>query len=175
MENKAVCIQPGELIVGERGPAPKATPTYREVCCHSLEDLEILDSREKVSFSVDERTRDLFRDRFIPFWRGRSLRDLRPDLAGDLVRVVERAMAAVESAFREIGVEVGLITTRLFALVPRSAGAGLPVLLIQVEGGFLAVLLLEGGDALPHLRGRELVTSATGTAHRCCEKQHSGS
>jgi pyruvate formate-lyase/glycerol dehydratase family glycyl radical enzyme len=76
MENKAVCIQPGELIVGERGPAPKATPTYPEVCCHSLEDLEILDSREKVSFSVDERTRDLFRDRFIPFWRGRSLRDL---------------------------------------------------------------------------------------------------
>jgi formate C-acetyltransferase len=76
MENKAVCILPGELIVGERGPGPKATPTYPEVCCHSLQDLEILDSREKVSFDADERTHELFRDRFIPFWEGKSLRDL---------------------------------------------------------------------------------------------------
>ena len=27
MEHKTVCINDGELIVGERGPAPKATPT----------------------------------------------------------------------------------------------------------------------------------------------------
>lgn len=58
---------------------------------------------------------------------------------------IERAMAAVESTFREIGVEVGLITTRLFALVPRSTSSGLPVLVIQVESGFLSALLLEGG------------------------------
>jgi pyruvate formate-lyase/glycerol dehydratase family glycyl radical enzyme len=76
MENKAICILDGELIVGERGPAPKATPTYPEVCCHTLEDLETLDSREKVSFAVDDETRDVFRDRFIPFWTGRSLREL---------------------------------------------------------------------------------------------------
>jgi formate C-acetyltransferase len=76
MEHKAICILEGELIVGERGPTPKATPTYPEVCCHSLIDLEILDSREKVSFAVDHATRDAFRDRFIPYWQGRSLRDL---------------------------------------------------------------------------------------------------
>ncbi|UCC75232.1 MAG: glycyl radical protein [Gemmatimonadota bacterium] len=76
MENKAICILDGELIVGERGPAPKATPTYPEVCCHSLEDLETLDTREKVSFAVDEGTRSVFRDRLIPFWEGRSLRGL---------------------------------------------------------------------------------------------------
>ncbi len=76
LENKAVTIRPGELIVGERGPGPKATPTYPEVCCHSLHDLEILDTRGKVSFRVDERTRALFEERFIPFWRGRSIRDL---------------------------------------------------------------------------------------------------
>ncbi|MHC4509235.1 MAG: pyruvate formate lyase family protein, partial [Planctomycetota bacterium] len=28
MEHKTICINDGELIVGERGPAPKATPTY---------------------------------------------------------------------------------------------------------------------------------------------------
>ena len=38
LENKEICINDGELIVEERGPAPKATPTYTEVCCHSLED-----------------------------------------------------------------------------------------------------------------------------------------
>ncbi|MCK5700478.1 MAG: hypothetical protein KAI29_04970, partial [Cyclobacteriaceae bacterium] len=31
MENKSICINDGELIVGERGPAPKATPTYPEI------------------------------------------------------------------------------------------------------------------------------------------------
>ena len=52
MEHKSVCINDGELIVGEKGPFPKATPTYPELCCHSLSDLEILDSREKISYSV---------------------------------------------------------------------------------------------------------------------------
>lgn len=47
LENETICINPGELIVGERGPEPKATPTYPELCCHSLEDLEILNSRGK--------------------------------------------------------------------------------------------------------------------------------
>src|SRR5512135_1279949 len=75
MERKALCILPGELIVGERGPAPKATPTYPELCCHSLEDLDILDSREKIAFAVDDRAREAYRDSVIPFWRERSMRD----------------------------------------------------------------------------------------------------
>src|SRR5512137_33240 len=45
MEHKAVYLGDGELIVGEKGPAPKATPTYPELCCHSLADLDLLDSR----------------------------------------------------------------------------------------------------------------------------------
>ena len=72
--HKALCILPGELIVGERGPAPKATPTYPELCCHTLEDLDILDSREKISFAVDQRARDAYRDEVIPYWRERSMR-----------------------------------------------------------------------------------------------------
>jgi trans-4-hydroxy-L-proline dehydratase len=34
MKNKSLWIGDGELIVGERGPAPKATPTYPEICLH---------------------------------------------------------------------------------------------------------------------------------------------
>lgn len=75
LENKEICINEDELIVGERGPAPKATPTYPEICCHSLQDLDILDSREKISFKVNEETRKLTEEEIIPFWKGRSIRD----------------------------------------------------------------------------------------------------
>jgi len=75
LQNKELCINEGELIVGERGPAPKATPTYPEINLHSLEDLKILDSREKVWFRVDEATRRAFEEEIIPFWKGRSNRD----------------------------------------------------------------------------------------------------
>jgi pyruvate-formate lyase len=61
--------------VGERGPAPKATPTFPEITAHSLKDLRILDQREKTSFSVDEKTKEFYRYEVIPFWRGKSIRD----------------------------------------------------------------------------------------------------
>ena len=75
LENKYLCINDMELIVGERGPAPKATPTYPEITVHSLKDLEILNTREKVWFRVDDDTRDAFEKTIIPFWNGRSNRD----------------------------------------------------------------------------------------------------
>ncbi|MFX1524940.1 MAG: trans-4-hydroxy-L-proline dehydratase [Promethearchaeota archaeon] len=75
IENKQICINEGELIVGERGPAPKATPTYPEVCCHSLKDLDILNSRKKISFKVSKDVRKKAEDIIIPFWKGRSIRD----------------------------------------------------------------------------------------------------
>ena len=75
LEHKQICINEEELIVGERGPAPKACPTYPEICIHSPDDLEILNSRKKVSFRVDEETKKNFADRIIPFWKGRSTRD----------------------------------------------------------------------------------------------------
>ncbi len=75
LENQTICINPGELIVGERGPAPKATPTYPELCCHSLTDLETLDSREKTPFRVNEEVKRAYREIIIPFWQGRSMRE----------------------------------------------------------------------------------------------------
>ncbi len=76
LEQKEICINEGELIVGERGPAPKATYTYPELCCHSLEDLDILNSRPKISFKVSSQVREAYEKRIIPHWEGRSMRDL---------------------------------------------------------------------------------------------------
>ncbi|MEE9462222.1 MAG: pyruvate formate lyase family protein, partial [Bacteroidales bacterium] len=75
LRHKEICINEGELIVGERGPLPKSTPTYPEICIHTLKDLDILDTREKVSFSVDDQTRKSFEEDIIPFWTGNSNRD----------------------------------------------------------------------------------------------------
>ncbi|MCD4710863.1 MAG: glycyl radical protein [Bacteroidales bacterium] len=75
LRHKSICINKGELIVGERGPAPKATPTYPEINLHSLKDLEILEGREKVSFKVDEETRRAFEEVIIPYWTGRTNRE----------------------------------------------------------------------------------------------------
>ena len=76
MENKAICFNEGELIVGEKGPAPKAAPTYPELCCHSLDDLDILNSREKTSFAVSPQVRQVYEETIIPFWRGKTMREL---------------------------------------------------------------------------------------------------
>jgi formate C-acetyltransferase len=75
LENKKICINDGELIVGERGPEPKATPTYPEICLHSLQDLEILDQRPKVSFKSDAETKTIYKEKIIPFWQGKTHRD----------------------------------------------------------------------------------------------------
>jgi pyruvate formate-lyase/glycerol dehydratase family glycyl radical enzyme len=75
LERKAVPIGDGELIVGERGPAPKATPTYPELCCHSLDDLRILATRNTTPFEVDDEVVDLYRDTVIPYWEGRTMRE----------------------------------------------------------------------------------------------------
>ncbi|MGZ5487307.1 MAG: pyruvate formate lyase family protein, partial [Candidatus Aminicenantales bacterium] len=75
MESKTIVFNDGELIVGERGPAPKATPTYPEVCIHSLQDLRYLNDRKKTAFASDDETRRVYAEEIIPFWKGRSQRD----------------------------------------------------------------------------------------------------
>jgi len=75
MEQKEICVNDGELIVGERGPAPKATYSFPELCCHTIEDLDILNSREKVWFRVSEDTKRQFEEKIIPFWKGKTIRE----------------------------------------------------------------------------------------------------
>lgn len=73
-ENKTIWIGTDELIVGERGPRPKAVPTFPELTCHSLEDLRILDAREKTRYRVPGDCFDDYEREVIPFWSHRSLR-----------------------------------------------------------------------------------------------------
>ncbi len=75
LARKQITILPGELIVGERGPAPKATPSYPEITCHTLRDLDILDKRPRTSFRVGAATRRHFKDEIIPFWSGKTMRE----------------------------------------------------------------------------------------------------
>jgi len=75
LENKKIWIDSDELIVGERGPEPKAVPTYPEICLHSLGDLEILDSRPKVAYQVSEETKTVYVEKIIPFWKGKTIRE----------------------------------------------------------------------------------------------------
>ncbi|MEZ5147923.1 MAG: glycyl radical protein [Bacteroidales bacterium] len=75
LNNKNICINPGELIVGERGPAPQACPTYPEICLHSIDDLDILRSRKKVPFDSDVKTHKIYTEQIIPFWEGKTVRD----------------------------------------------------------------------------------------------------
>jgi pyruvate formate-lyase/glycerol dehydratase family glycyl radical enzyme len=75
LNHKKVTILPGELIVGERGPAAKATPTYPEITCHSLADLDILAKRQKTPFRVKGSTRRQFAAEIIPYWSGKTMRD----------------------------------------------------------------------------------------------------
>ena len=75
LENKKIWLGDNELIVGERGPEPKAVPTYPEICLHSLEDLEILDSRPKVAYNVSKETKKIYTEKIIPFWKGKTIRE----------------------------------------------------------------------------------------------------
>ena len=66
MEHKSICISDGELIVGERGTAPQVTPTYPELCCHTLDDLTVINERKKISFTVSEAVRKIQQEKGSP-------------------------------------------------------------------------------------------------------------
>ncbi len=74
--NKKIAIYDGELIVGERGEAPKATPTYPEITLHRREDLEALNNRPKVSYKVSDEVFKIYEKEIIPYWEGKSIRDM---------------------------------------------------------------------------------------------------
>jgi len=76
MENKTLCLNDGELIVGEKGEQPQYAPNFPELCCHTLEDLDVMNRREKISFRVTNSDRRLQAEKIIPYWQHRSIRKL---------------------------------------------------------------------------------------------------
>ena len=74
-QKKTIYIGPDELIVGERGPVPKAVPTFPELTCHSVEDLHTLDTRELQSYHISQEDIDIYEREVIPYWKGKTQRE----------------------------------------------------------------------------------------------------
>ncbi len=78
---KAICEQHtiylgnDELILGERGPAPKAVPTFPELTCHSVEDFHVLNKRDQQPYTVSQEDLDTYEREVIPYWKGRTIRE----------------------------------------------------------------------------------------------------
>lgn len=74
-KKKTIYIGKDELIVGERGPSPKAVPTFPELTCHSVEDLHILNTRKLQRYTISEEDIDTYAREVIPYWKGRTQRE----------------------------------------------------------------------------------------------------
>ena len=74
-KKKTLYIGDDELIVGERGPKPKAVPTFPELTCHSVEDLHTLNERELQRYAISDEDIDIYEREVIPYWRGKTQRE----------------------------------------------------------------------------------------------------
>jgi len=74
-KKKTIYIGEDELIVGERGPKPKAVPTFPELTCHSAEDLEVLNTRELQRYTISREDIETYKREVIPFWEGKTQRE----------------------------------------------------------------------------------------------------
>ena len=74
-KKKTLYIGDDELIVGERGPQPKAVPTFPELTCHSVEDLHTLNERELQRYTISQEDIDIYEREVIPYWSGKTQRE----------------------------------------------------------------------------------------------------
>ena len=74
-KKKTIYIGEDELIVGERGPKPKAVPTFPELTCHTVEDLHTLDTRDLQSYHISQEDIDTYEKEVIPYWKGKTQRE----------------------------------------------------------------------------------------------------
>ena len=74
-EKKTIYIGDDELIVGERGPMPRSVPTFPELTCHSVEDFEVLNTREQQRYSISQEDIATYAREVIPYWQGRTIRE----------------------------------------------------------------------------------------------------
>ena len=76
LERVSIPVEDGQLIVGLRGTGPNEVPTYPEISTHTMADLDTLTSRTNMPYRVDKKTMELYESEVIPFWRGRSMREM---------------------------------------------------------------------------------------------------
>jgi formate C-acetyltransferase len=72
---KTLYLGADELIVGERGPRPKAVPTFPELTCHSVDDFQVLNSREQQRYTISQEDIASYAREVIPYWQGKSIRE----------------------------------------------------------------------------------------------------
>ncbi len=109
MENISLPVEEGQLIVGIRGSGIKEVPTYPEVCCHKPDDLEVLDSREKNPYKVDDEVKEKYEDEILPFWEGETIRE----------KIFEQMTDAWKEAY-----EAGVFTEFMEQRVPGHTAGG---------------------------------------------------
>lgn len=73
--SKTLYIGEGELIVGEKGDSPQAAPTFPELCCHTVEDMHVMNDRDLINFKVKEEDYKIQEEVMIPYWDKRSMRN----------------------------------------------------------------------------------------------------
>lgn len=74
-KKKTIYLGEGELIVGERGPSPKCVPTFPELTCHSVDDLNVLNTRDLQRYTISQKDIDTYAREVIPYWEGRTMRE----------------------------------------------------------------------------------------------------
>ncbi len=74
-KKKTIYLGEDELIVGERGPKPKAVPTFPELTCHSVEDLHVLNTRDMQRYTISQEDINIYKEKVIPFWEGKTIRE----------------------------------------------------------------------------------------------------
>lgn len=72
---KTLYIGDGELIVGEKGDSPQASPTFPELCCHTVEDMHVMNDRKLINFTVKEEDFGVQEKEMIPYWDKRCIRN----------------------------------------------------------------------------------------------------
>ena len=74
-KRKTIYLGNDELIVGERGPAPKMVPTFPELTCHSVEDFKVLNTREQQRYTISDEDIDIYAREVIPYWKDKTIRE----------------------------------------------------------------------------------------------------
>ncbi len=74
-KRKTLYLGDGELIVGERGPAPKVVPTFPELTCHTVEDFHVLNTRDMQRYTISQEDIDTYAEKVIPYWEGKTQRE----------------------------------------------------------------------------------------------------
>ncbi len=74
-QKKTLYIGDGELIVAERGPQPRAVPTFPELTCHSVEDFYVLNTRDQQRYTISAEDVETYAREVIPYWQGKTVRE----------------------------------------------------------------------------------------------------